>query len=326
MSSLATNAITDASGGNTATINGQTPTESNMAGRNLIINGAMQVWQRGTSSSTNGYLADRWNVVNNTSASRQTDVPNGFQYSIEVGNSSASFPLILQRIEAANVQHLSGQAVTVSFWAKSISGSASLFVEFLTPSVADNFSSITNRGIYSWATPSTSWVKYTYTLTSVNAEVLNGLELRIGLQNQSAGTIRITGVQLEAGSVATPFERRLYGQELALCSRYFQTSYNDGVAVGTVTTSGGITNQAQANVAYVNMTWNFAVKMRANPTMTAYSTQTGTSGKFYSNAPAGDNNVSAGFLGASNATFATGTTSITATAYVIAHMTASAEL
>jgi hypothetical protein len=51
MSTLATNAITDASGGNTATINSYTPTESNMAGRNRIINGDMRIDQRNAGAS-----------------------------------------------------------------------------------------------------------------------------------------------------------------------------------------------------------------------------------------------------------------------------------
>jgi hypothetical protein len=64
MSTLATNAITDASGGNTATINSYTPTESNMAGRNRIINGDMRIDQRNAGASVTPaaatYTLDRW--------------------------------------------------------------------------------------------------------------------------------------------------------------------------------------------------------------------------------------------------------------------------
>jgi hypothetical protein len=63
MSTLATNAITDASGGNTATINSYTPTESNMAGRNRIINGDMRIDQRNAGASVtpnNSFTLDRW--------------------------------------------------------------------------------------------------------------------------------------------------------------------------------------------------------------------------------------------------------------------------
>ena len=201
------------------------PREGGLSNRNLIINGAMQVWQRGTSQTTGGYgSVDRWQIVNITSASRQTDAPSGFQYSIQIEHSSPTFPFIAQKWEAANVQHLSGADITLSFWAKSVSGTASLFAEILTPNVVDTYSAVTARENTSWATPSTSWTKYTYTFANVNAAVSNGLEIRIGLQNQSAGSIRITGVQLEVGDTATPFEHRSYGDELARCQRYFYSS------------------------------------------------------------------------------------------------------
>ena len=57
-------------------------------------------------------------------------------------------------------------------------------------------------------------------------------------------TFEVTGVQLEVGSVATDFEHRSFGQELKLCSRYYQKSYNYSTALGTATNSGAITNTA----------------------------------------------------------------------------------
>jgi hypothetical protein len=66
MSTLATNAITDAAGGNTATINSYTPTESNMAGRNRIINGDMRIDQRNAGASTDYQEYLKWLDEGNT--------------------------------------------------------------------------------------------------------------------------------------------------------------------------------------------------------------------------------------------------------------------
>jgi hypothetical protein len=82
----------------------------------------------------------------------------------------------------------------------------------------------------------------------------------VSVVGTNGATFYITGVQLEAGSVATPFERRSYGQELALCQRYYQT--------GAIIRYGGPTNSAQGNVYSVL----FPVSMRISPTVTFSST------------------------------------------------------
>jgi hypothetical protein len=139
MSTLATNAITDASGGNTATINSYTPTESNMAGRNRIINGDMRIDQRNAGASVTatlgvvGYPVDRWAL--NVSASskftaQQSSAFVGFSNSLLITSSSAysitsgDYFLVEQNIEGFNVADLgwgtaNASAVTLSFKVKS---------------------------------------------------------------------------------------------------------------------------------------------------------------------------------------------------------------
>lgn len=75
-----------------------------------------------------------------------------------------------------------------------------------------------------------------------------------------SATFYLTGVQVEVGSVATPFERRFYGQELALCQRYYARS-------GSIY----VTNQTAATVAVTGQ-GSFPVTMRTSPTLSATST------------------------------------------------------
>jgi hypothetical protein len=85
----------------------------------------------------------------------------------------------------------------------------------------------------------------------------------------NGATFYITGVQLEAGSVATPFERRSYGQELALCQRYYEKSYNQSVVPGTATTVGMWCAVGSNTASCGGLTWK--VPKRAAPTVALYS-------------------------------------------------------
>jgi len=252
---------------------------SSLAMRNRIINGAMQIWQRGTTGTT-GYVADRWAVTAGTSvtATQSSDVPTGYKYSLSLAGTN--LPQTYQRIEGINCTDLSGQSITLSFWAKQSvgAGAGSLAVSLAAPTATDNYASTTAIGS-SVFTGAATWTQYSVTFASVNSAIANGLQIIIYATATGAATFLVTGVQLEVGSVATPFERRLYGQELALCQRYYEKSYNNSVAVPTAVTAG--TGQlfvnAIASGATVN-TVNFAVSKRASPTVVSYD-NAGTSGK-----------------------------------------------
>jgi len=84
----------------------------------------------------------------------------------------------------------------------------------------DNFAGITLISSGSITVSSTE-TNYTFSVT-LPAGAANGVMLNFFVGAQTSGTWTIGNVQLEQGSVATPFERRLYGQELALCQRYYQ--------------------------------------------------------------------------------------------------------
>jgi len=87
----------------------------------------------------------------------------------------------------------------------------------------------------------------------------------------ASATFYITGVQLEAGSVATPFERRSYGQELALCQRYYEKSYKQGEGAGTASrgTVAAFVSSVASGYVYGNV--RYTVTKRATPTVTIYS-------------------------------------------------------
>ena len=283
MSTIAVNAITDAIGGNTASINGATPTTDNLIGRNRIINGNFDIWQRGTSQTTAGYgSADRWG--NNHSGSTkttsqqdfaidQTDVPNNPKYFmrtvVTTANSSSNYVQSKQAIE--DLRQFSGETVTLSFWAKA-DATKNIAVEFRQDE-DDGSGSVSH---YHSVSLTTSWQKFTITqtITAIPSGVTLGVNNNLALvfwfdagsnftsinpiTGSQSGTFDIAQVQLEAGSVATSFERRSYGQELALCQRYYQaySRYEEFV-------QAQVTSSSAATASF-----GFIQPMRTSPTVT----------------------------------------------------------
>jgi hypothetical protein len=141
-------------------------------------------------------------------------------------------------------------------------------------------------------------------------------------------TFYITGVQLEKGSAATAFENRQFGQELALCQRYYEKSYEPAVVPGTNTALGITYQHTGRNVENLYGIYHtrFRVDKRGTPTVVLY-TLSGTAGQF-SNNDSGSNIGNAtiyyqsttGFLPVNNTG---GTVSAAAVGW---HYTASAEL
>ena len=313
MSTLSVSTITDASGGNTATINSYTPTESNMAGRNRIQNGDMRIDQRNAGASVtatgNPFTLDRWRAVHSQAAkftvqqnAGSVTLPVGFTNYLGVTSSSAhattstDYFFLRHTIEGFNVADLawgtaSAAPITLSFRVySSLTGTfggalqnydqnRSYPFSFSIP-VANTWTtvSITIAGDITgtWATNNTGGIMVcfglgvgsTYSGTAgawagANYFSATGATSVVGT---SGATFYITGVQLEAGSVATPFERRQYGQELALCQRYYETFIN---SVTQAIFYDGYTNIGGAS-AGINIPYR-ATK-RASPTLTAVGT------------------------------------------------------
>jgi len=94
----------------------------------------------------------------------------------------------------------------------------------------------------------------------------------------AGATWYITGVQLEAGTTASPFEYRQYGTELALCQRYASSTFPQGTAwAQNAGRNGAVSLMSQNTSARQLGYFTFPVTMRANPTLTSYSTNAATS-------------------------------------------------
>lgn len=276
--------------------------------RNAIINGNFDFWQRGTSFTGNEYGADRWihgRTGTTHTASRQaftlgqTAVPGEPTYFCRTVVSSVAaagnFSHLQQRIE--NVRSFSGQQITVSFWAKA-DASKPIAVELVQSfgTGGSPSSSVTGIGVTK-VTLSTSWQEITFTTTfpSVSGKTLgsdanNHLQVTIWFDagsnfnsradslGQQSGTFDIAQVQVERGPVATPFERRPIGTELALCQRYFCKSYELDTSPGAVTDTSSVLMIGLGTGSNHAVPVQFPVTMRDTPTITTYNPTTGASG------------------------------------------------
>jgi hypothetical protein len=200
------------------------------ASYNYIINGAFDVWQRGTASTASGvYLADRFYhaFTGTATISRSTDVPTneGFVYSLSFASTSGTNPFLAQRIESVNSTSLAGKTLTISVWAKSTVGTGPLSWDTAYPTATDNWGSETLDASGTFAATMTvgTWTRYSATFTA-NALATRGYRVTVYRSVTSTSTTTLyTGMQLELGSVATPFRRNapsIQG-ELAACQRYY---------------------------------------------------------------------------------------------------------
>ena len=291
-----------------------------LSNRNLIINGAMQVAQRGTSDVTgltqasDGYkTVDRWrfnaNGGSNTgqiTMSFETDAPNDFKYSTKYLVTTADTDIgtdgdlrLETHLEAQNLRHLNfgssnAKQLTLSFWVKSNkigNYSAGLYMDSASNSNNQISQGYTINASGTWEYKTLTFVGNTGTTmnTTDNDHGLRvwffqaaGSDYKGESSNTWGGTshraigqdvnlydtvnnyFQITGVQLEVGDTATPFEHRSYGDELARCQRYYQTHRNYYIATQTQYVSN------QYGTGFI-----FPVQMRTDPTTTSSYTAIG---------------------------------------------------
>jgi hypothetical protein len=252
-------------------------------GRNVIINGGFDIWQRGTTSTTTGntYVADRWAraIPTGGTQSQDTDVPSTqYRYSWKhVASATNAYMQSGQQVEFQNCKQLQNQVTTISFWAKAINsnaGSTGLTVRTRTIAGVDGSCVFAGTNVDTSVTLTTSWARYTVARTMPATFGSASIELVLGSHVSGDGFF-VTGIQWELGAVATPFEFEDIGTTLAKCQRYYENSYNDGVAVGTLTTTGS-TSVIFSSVSGAATGFNFKVRKRATPAVRGYPYLAGT--------------------------------------------------
>jgi len=307
--------------------NGSALTGIASANRNLIINGAYTINQRGvTGNGSSGYqVVDRWTMsaggLNNAMHQYQVDITagdlpytKGFRkmYRLTNDGQNADANDFIQA-----VQHIEAQNVATSGW-NYVSSSSNITLSFyVRASVTQTYHGYlqtldgTNKtNSFSFALTANDWTKVTKTFSGNSGITINndngaGLTVHFtpfmgtdftassvtdgAWQTYASGartkdqvgnwmttaysTFEITGVQLEVGSVATDFEHRSFGQELALCQRYFYQLSKQGSTSEVSNAPIGLGNYD--NSSNFQAIIPFPVTMRNNPSLISSDTANG---------------------------------------------------
>ena len=267
-------------------------TLSSSAGKNPVINGGLDIWQRGTSISipaiSAAFTADRWwastSANQATTVSRQatgdtTNLPN-IQYALRFqrnsGQTGTSDLYLFNNFESVNSIPYAGKQVTLSFYARkgaNYTAASNILNVFI------NTGKGTDQAPFSYTTPvsvastnatlTTTWQRFTATGT-IASDVT---QLEVAVKYTPVGTAstndyyEITGVQIELGATATSFSRAqgtIQG-ELAACQRYYFRS-NAGSAYAPLSGTKGAFSTTSAQVPVY-----FPVQMRVKPTSIDYA-------------------------------------------------------
>ena len=272
------------------TLTGSLNTPNTFGFKNRIINGGMNTDQRNAAASQTftaaaalAYSVDRWygyctgaNVTGQQIAGGTTPTVTQNRYRF-TGAASVTAVGFGQRIEQKNSYDLAGSTCTLS---ADLGISATLttvtWTAYYATTTADTFGSLASPTVTSIAT-GTFTVGATVANFSANisipAAATTGIQILFTVGALTAGlTWTIGNVQLEKGSTATSFDFRAYSTELAMCQRYYESSYPSGTAVG----AGSMQSYSVCDTVYsaggtLTGTILWKVTKRANPTVVFYN-------------------------------------------------------
>ena len=275
--------------------------------KNLIINGNMQIAQRGTSYAgvTNNtyHTVDRWknyiSLAGTFTMSQDTDAPEGFSNSIKWqctatgGTDPDAYFHSSHQIEGQNLQHLkygtaNAETLTCSFWIKSnktgtyvvifnAADSGKQIIKTYTIDAADTWekktitfigntadSIVNDEGtglaIWHWFVAGSNRKTGGQATGWASRDLTNEVtDLTVNLADSTSNYINITGVQLEVGDTATPFEHVPYDMNLARCQRYYEETDPDGRV-----SLGGYIKQTNTRG---RIFWSWKVKKRTAPVL-----------------------------------------------------------
>lgn len=257
--------------------------------RNGVINGSMEIWQRGTTALptatgiTNGFVADRWQAFRTGYATGatvdQTTGTAGLRYALRIsrtaGNTNVSTMNVLQNIESANAKVFAGQTVTFSAWVRRGADYAGTTNMRILSGTGTDENVIRPGGftgqltvVSQSKTITTSWTRFSVTGTLLSTANEIAVQFQYTPTTATAGAndwIEFTGAQLEIGPVPTPFQMQggTVEAELAACQRYYQrlgmvSGSFIAIAYGTGTTT-------------TNSFHTLAPAMRIAPTSVAFT-------------------------------------------------------
>lgn len=225
---------------------------SSLLFRNKVINGDMRIHQRGGTLSSDGFIVDRFRAIASgatftasqlaltDSDSVYPEFPYAARIAVSVGNDNAR---IEHRVE--DVRTLAGQTVTFSFWAKGTNPGSGSFQVVLDQNFGSGGSATVATS--DSLTVTASWKKYSITMQlpsiagkTVGTDSMLQLYIRQpnGDTSTAAWTLDTTGWQLEAGTVATPFEHRPYSVELGMAQRYYFRTTNNPIGLAINSSAG----------------------------------------------------------------------------------------